>query len=81
MEAPWLSIIIFLPLMATLAIPFIPDKEGRTVRWYGLGVAVADFALMIFALWQGYDFHTSQLQLVRRPCLDTTDRLALGFRG
>jgi NAD(P)H-quinone oxidoreductase subunit 4 len=64
MEAPWLSIITLLPVMAVAAIPFIPDKEGRTIRWYGLGVALTDFALMIFALWQGYDFHSSKLQLV-----------------
>lgn len=62
-QIPWLSAIIFLPLVASLAIPFIPDKDGKTVRWYGLGVAFADFALMIFAFWQGYDFQSSALQL------------------
>jgi NAD(P)H-quinone oxidoreductase subunit 4 len=62
-QIPWLSAIIFLPLVASLAIPFIPDKDGKTVRWYGLGVAFADFALMIFALWQGYDFQSSALQM------------------
>jgi NAD(P)H-quinone oxidoreductase subunit 4 len=62
-QIPWLSAIIFLPLVASLAIPFMPDKDGKTVRWYGLGVAFADFALMIFALWQGYDFQSSALQM------------------
>jgi NAD(P)H-quinone oxidoreductase subunit 4 len=55
MEIPWLSAIIFLPLVAALAIPLIPDKEGKTLRWYGLGVALLDFVFMIFALWQSYD--------------------------
>ncbi|MEA5616328.1 NAD(P)H-quinone oxidoreductase subunit 4 [Cronbergia sp. UHCC 0137] len=63
-ELPWLSTIIFLPLVAALAVPFIPDKEGKTVRWYTLGIAFADFALMIFAFWQNYDFQSSTLQLV-----------------
>ncbi|QMS88015.1 NAD(P)H-quinone oxidoreductase subunit 4 [Nostoc edaphicum CCNP1411] len=63
-EFPWLTAIILLPLVAALAIPLIPDKEGRTVRWYGLGVAIADFALMIYAFWYNYDFHSSTLQLV-----------------
>ena len=63
-EVPWLTAIILLPLVAALAIPFIPDKEGRTVRWYGLGVAFADFALMIYAFWHSYDFQSSTLQLV-----------------
>jgi NAD(P)H-quinone oxidoreductase subunit 4 len=63
-EFPWLTTIVLLPLVATLAIPLIPDKEGKTVRWYGLGIAIADFALMIYALWQNYDFQSSTFQLV-----------------
>ncbi|MHC5828076.1 MAG: NAD(P)H-quinone oxidoreductase subunit 4, partial [Nostoc sp.] len=63
-EFPWLTAIILLPLVAALAIPLIPDKEGTTVRWYGLGVAIADFALMIYAFWYKYDFQSSRLQLV-----------------
>ena len=62
-EIPWLSAIIFLPLVAALAIPLIPDKEGKTLRWYGLGVALLDFVFMIFALWQSYDFQSSALQM------------------
>ncbi|MCF2150680.1 NAD(P)H-quinone oxidoreductase subunit 4 [Desmonostoc muscorum LEGE 12446] len=64
MEFPWLTAIIALPLVAALAIPLIPDKEGKTVRWYGLGVAFADFALMIYTFWYKYDFQSSTLQLV-----------------
>ncbi|MBW4615362.1 MAG: NAD(P)H-quinone oxidoreductase subunit 4 [Desmonostoc vinosum HA7617-LM4] len=64
MEFPWLTAIILLPLVAALAIPIIPDKEGRTVRWYSLGIAIADFALMIYAFWYHYDFQNSTLQLV-----------------
>gem|GEM_PF-3935317 len=29
-QFPWLTAIIFLPLLAALAIPLIPDKEGKT---------------------------------------------------
>ncbi|MEH2408716.1 NAD(P)H-quinone oxidoreductase subunit 4 [Nostoc sp.] len=63
-EFPWLTTIILLPLVAALIIPLIPDKEGTTVRWYALGVAIADFALMIYAFWYKYDFQSSTLQLV-----------------
>jgi NAD(P)H-quinone oxidoreductase subunit 4 len=63
-EFPWLTTIVLLPLVATIAIPLIPDKEGETIRWYGLGIAIADFALMIYALWQNYDFQNSTFQLV-----------------
>jgi NAD(P)H-quinone oxidoreductase subunit 4 len=65
-QIPWLSAIIFLPLVAALAIPFIPDKEGKTVRWYTLGVAFLDLALMIVAFSQSYDFQTATLQLVEK---------------
>jgi NAD(P)H-quinone oxidoreductase subunit 4 len=63
---PWLSATIALPLIGALAIPLIPDKEGKTVRWYTLGIAFADFALMIVAFWQNYDFQNSAFQLVEK---------------
>ncbi|WP_138497693.1 NAD(P)H-quinone oxidoreductase subunit 4 [Nostoc sp. PA-18-2419] len=63
-EFPWLTAIIALPLVAALAIPLIPDKEGKTVRWYALGIAFADFALMIYTFWYKYDFQSSTLQLI-----------------
>ncbi|MEO1431352.1 MAG: proton-conducting transporter membrane subunit, partial [Cyanobacteria bacterium J06633_8] len=65
-EFPWLTSIILLPALAALAIPLLPDKEGKTVRWYGLGVAIADFTLMICAFWQNYDFQNSSFQLVEK---------------
>ena len=50
-QIPWLTTIILLPLVASLAIPVIPDKEGKTIRWYALGVGLIDFALMVYAFW------------------------------
>jgi NAD(P)H-quinone oxidoreductase subunit 4 len=65
-QFPWLSAITILPLVAALAVPLIPDKDGKTVRWYALGVAFLDFALMIVAFSQSYDFQSSSLQLVEK---------------
>ena len=42
-QFPWLTAIIILPLLAALAIPFISDKDGKTVRWYAVSVGIADF--------------------------------------
>ena len=56
-EFPWLTTIILLPLVAAAAIPLIPDKDGKTVRWYAMYVAIADLALTIYAFWQSYDFN------------------------
>ena len=63
-QFPWLTTIILLPLLAALAIPVLPDKEGRTVRLYALGVGLIDFALTIYAFWSHYDLQSSKFQLV-----------------
>jgi NAD(P)H-quinone oxidoreductase subunit 4 len=63
-QFPWLTTIILLPLVASLAIPVLPDKEGKTVRMYTLGVGLIDFALTIYTFWSHYDLQSSTLQLV-----------------
>ncbi len=62
-QFPWLTTITLLPLAASLFIPIIPDKQGKTVRWYALGVGLVDLALMIYAFWQHYDFQNPGFQL------------------
>jgi NAD(P)H-quinone oxidoreductase subunit 4 len=62
-QFPWLTAIIILPLVAAIAIPFVPDKEGKTVRWYALGVGLADFTLTIWAFWYHYNLDSTGFQL------------------
>ncbi|MEL6909883.1 MAG: NAD(P)H-quinone oxidoreductase subunit 4 [Cyanobacteria bacterium J06629_2] len=62
-QFPWLTAIILLPLLAALAIPLIPDKDGKTLRWYALSVGIADFLLMGYAFWNNYDASNAQFQL------------------
>lgn len=54
-QFPWLTAIVLLPLVAALLIPLLPDKDGKRVRWYALGIGIADFALMCYAFWKHYD--------------------------
>ncbi|MBX9256179.1 NAD(P)H-quinone oxidoreductase subunit 4 [Desmonostoc muscorum CCALA 125] len=61
---PWLTAIVLLPLIASLLIPVLPDKDGKRVRWYALGVGMADFALMCYAFWKHYDASSASFQLV-----------------
>jgi NAD(P)H-quinone oxidoreductase subunit 4 len=61
---PWLTTIILLPIVAALFIPLIPDKDGKTVRWYALSVGLIDFALMVYAFYTQYDFSSSDMQMV-----------------
>ena len=63
---PWLTAIILFPLVASLAIPFIPSKQGTRVRVYAVVVGVIDFVLMCYAFWNNYDAGSSQFQLVEK---------------
>jgi NAD(P)H-quinone oxidoreductase subunit 4 len=60
---PWITTIVLLPLLAASIIPVLPDKQGKTIRWYTLGVGVVDFALMVYMAWQHYDFQNIEFQL------------------
>jgi NAD(P)H-quinone oxidoreductase subunit 4 len=63
---PWLTTIVLLPLVASFFIPLLPDKQGKLVRWYGLGVAIADLALICYVFWQYYDINNPNFQLVEK---------------
>ena len=62
-QFPWLTTLIVVPLMASLLVPIIPDKEGKSLRWYAMGVGVLDFVLMCYAFWRNYDISTASLQM------------------
>ena len=62
-QFPWLTAIILLPFLAALLIPLLPDKNGKYVRWYALGVGIADFILMCYAFSQHYDPSSATFQL------------------
>mgnify|MGYP001792868228 FL=1 len=61
---PWLTTIILLPIAASLLVPIIPDKDGKTVRWFALIVGLIDFTLIVTAFYTQYDFSNPDLQLV-----------------
>ncbi|MFN7853694.1 MAG: NAD(P)H-quinone oxidoreductase subunit 4 [Dolichospermum sp.] len=63
-QFPWLTAIVLFPLLASFFIPVLPDKDGKLVRWYALGIGIADFILMCYAFWQHYDASNANFQLV-----------------
>lgn len=65
-QFPWLTAMIALPLIAALLIPLIPDKQGKTLRWYALAVGLADFLLMCYVFWQNYDTNNASFQLTEK---------------
>ncbi len=65
-EFPWLTAIIAFPIIAALAIPVLPDTNGRTVRLYALGIGILEFCLIIYTFATQYDVNNASLQLVER---------------
>jgi NAD(P)H-quinone oxidoreductase subunit 4 len=63
---PWLTTIVLLPLIASMFIPLLPDKSGKLVRWYALGIGIIDFALMCYTFWTHYDASSATFQLVEK---------------
>lgn len=61
---PWLTTCILFPIVASLLLPLIPDKEGKTVRWYALIIGLIDFAILVYGFYLDYDFANPDLQLV-----------------
>ncbi|MGC9504873.1 photosynthetic/respiratory NAD(P)H-quinone oxidoreductase subunit D1 [Baaleninema sp.] len=66
MDFPWLTTIILFPIVAALFVPFVPDKDGKTVRWYALVIGLIDFCLISYAFYTQYDLDNPGLQLVER---------------
>ena len=62
-QFPWLTTIILLPAVAALLIPVLPDKDGKRVKWYAVGIAIADLILICYAFWQNYDPSNATFQL------------------
>ncbi|QZZ18704.1 photosynthetic/respiratory NAD(P)H-quinone oxidoreductase subunit D1 [Leptothermofonsia sichuanensis E412] len=63
-DFPWLTTSILFPIAASLLIPFLPDKDGKTVRWYALVIGLIDFVILVYAFYTGYDTSNPDLQLV-----------------
>jgi NAD(P)H-quinone oxidoreductase subunit 4 len=62
-QFPWLTALILFPLLAALPIPFLPDKDGKTLRWYTLGAGLLEFAFMLYTFSAHYDLQNPEYQL------------------
>jgi NAD(P)H-quinone oxidoreductase subunit 4 len=65
-EFPWLTAILAFPLIAALAIPVLPDTDGKNVRSFALATGVIELGLIIYTFATQYNFQDSGLQLVER---------------
>ena len=64
-EFPWLTTVIFFPVVAALAIPFIPDPDGkgRPIRWYALVIGIINLLILVSGFYTSYDLSASGLQM------------------
>jgi len=63
-QFPWLTFLVIFPLLAAMPIPLLPDKDGKTIRWYALGASLAEFGLILYVFATQYEMGASGLQLI-----------------
>ena len=64
-EFPWLTLIIWLPIVGGVAVIASGDKSVELTKRIGLGVAVLTF-LVSLPLWFGFESGTAAMQFVER---------------
>ena len=64
-EFPWLTLIIWLPIVGGVAVIASGDKPVELTKRMGLGVAVLTF-LVSLPLWFGFDSGSAAMQFVER---------------
>jgi NAD(P)H-quinone oxidoreductase subunit 4 len=62
-EFPWLTATILFPILAAGLIPFLPNRDGRLVRWYSLAIAAIDLTLIVYIAIFQYNYTLPGLQL------------------
>ena len=76
---PWLSLIIFLPLLGAVLCLLVKTESAR---WLALGFTIADF-LCCLPLWWLFDSSTAEMQFVERVSWITSPpvQYSLGLDG
>ena len=62
---PYLSLLIFLPLLAAVGVLALPNDRPAAFRWVTLGASLFNFALTIF-LWVTFDKSSTGFQFTER---------------
>ncbi len=68
-EFPWLSLIVLLPALGALTIPFLPIKQEENpyiFRNIAIGFLTIDFLIIVLVLSQYFESESNDLQLIER---------------
>nr|YP_010466112.1 NADH dehydrogenase subunit 4 [Haplopteris ensiformis]UQV94561.1 NADH dehydrogenase subunit 4 [Haplopteris ensiformis] len=63
-NVPWLTVIVFLPLFASLVIPILPRSGNRVIRWYTLGICMLEFLLITYIFYCQFKIDYQSFQLL-----------------
>ena len=66
---PWLSLIVLLPIVGALIMPFLPTQESKNSnlpRNIALVILLTDFLIIVLAFANLFDPSSESLQLVER---------------
>ncbi|MGE4610497.1 MAG: NADH-quinone oxidoreductase subunit M [Paracoccaceae bacterium] len=75
MELPILSVLIFLPAIAAIIVPFL--KGNNSARWFTLIVLVLDF---LIAIWLLFAFDTTTAEMQFSESREWVPSLGIGYR-
>ncbi len=62
---PYLSLLIFIPLLAAVGVLALPNRNPAAFRWVTLGASLINFALTLF-LWLAFDKTTPGYQFTEQ---------------
>ena len=62
---PILSVLIFLPLIASLVVAFSPDQFKAYFKWFTLGVTAIELAICIY-LYQNFNHDVADYQFLEQ---------------
>lgn len=63
-QFPYLSVLTFLPLIAALALIFVPAEKKNAIRYTALGVVIVQLILTVL-LWMNFNFDLSGIKDIK----------------
>ncbi|KAH7283256.1 hypothetical protein KP509_16G017700 [Ceratopteris richardii] len=82
-NVPWLTTIVFFPILAGLMIPILSSDGNKIIRWYTLGICLLEFSLITYVFYCHFQIDSQSLQLLETfSWIDSIHfRWALGIDG
>nr|YP_010027142.1 NdhD [Acrostichum speciosum]QOS04098.1 NdhD [Acrostichum speciosum] len=82
-NVPWLTVIVFFPILAGLMLPVLPRDGNKVIRWYTLGICILEFLLITYIFYCHFQIDSQSIQLLEKLRWITSIHLhwSLGIDG